>query len=1166
MAFKPTFEQELAISKGGSIIVSAAAGSGKTAVLVERVARILTDRVSPVSADKLLIVTYTNAAAAELRYRIEKRLALEFDANPTDTYLQKQKLLLNNAKICTIDSFCLDFIRENFELVGLDPSFKIADKSVLTSIYNFALSFVFNNYFENKDEEFYNLLNAFGERRDDEGVRSCVSKIYEFSRHIPFPENWLNSIVASYEDHALGKRNDWFTDALKIAEADAVDAYLEFKESLSLLESSDAAYDAYSANFEYYLTFSEELIEVCKTQNWDSVYKFLKTLSPPSCKRLSADHKTEAVCTAKDLRDSGKAKISAVSALIYCSQSELKDECVMMYPFVKKVIELVKEYGKKVDELLQERSLVTFLSAEQTALSLLACVENGKIVRSGYADSFSDMFDAVLVDEYQDTNTLQDTLFYHLSDCGKKLFCVGDMKQCIYKFRGANPSNFLAKKEEALFYDKRTSDHDMLRVDLGCNFRSRSQICDYINSVFRKILYFDNSGFNYDDKEELSPKAEFAENNESKIESHFLDFASIGDGGEFESKRHAEAQLIANTINEIVGKPGFLKDNDGGLRKAEYKDITILLRGLGEKGDVYADVLKKNGIPVSLAASDGINSDEVNTLVSYLKIINNPSDDIALMTVLTSPIFGITVDDLAIIRAEHRKGSLYSAIVASRKKGNEKIGRFLELLAKLRRKSPLSTIASLISDIFEETGMLTLASVNDGGAIKRQNLLFVHNLAISFETDAKREIRSFLTYFDSLTDKDFSVESSSGNSVKIMTIHSSKGLQFPICILANCSNQFNFLDLRNQVIINEPHGFSFEMYDSDGKAVKNNTLRSLMKYEEKYELLAEELRVFYVALTRAEEKLITFTTYKDLNKEIASKMALLERSGAKDTVPYSVFRRSLCYADWMTESYILDGYAKIILSGEGNDFIKVHREVNIPKITITAEQKEAPDLSKVEFLKDAYAFQYRYKDILGLQSKSSVTDIVHKADEDMYCFVSRPSFMQEKGLSSAERGTAIHKVMQHIDFEKAAENLEEELDRLYEYMYISETEYDSLDKDMFSTFFSSEIFNRILGADMVKREMRFLTEFPATELDTTLDGKFADENIVVQGAVDLLFVENGEIVILDFKTDRNKSKDELVSAYSQQLEIYSKACSKLLKLPVKELCIYSFALGETIYF
>lgn len=1164
MAFKPTREQELAINESGSIIVSAAAGSGKTAVLVERVARILTDKKHPVAANKLLIVTFTNAAAAELRYRIEKRLNSEFENNPNDNYLQKQKLLLSDAKICTIDSFCIDFIRENFELSGLEPSFKIADKSTVNSLNNFALSEVFNEHFDSKDNDFLTLLEAFGEKRDDETLRNCVYNVYEYSQHIPFPENWLDGIVKEYEEHASGYSTKWCEEALEVAETLAVDAVLELKEANALLLTCPAAYEKYSANYEYLLSFSEELIDLCKTRSWNDVYGFIKTLAPPKCKNLSGDEKTEAVLSSKKLRDSGKNKLSSVAGLLYCPEEDTKNEFSAMLPFIKKIIELVKEFGTKVSERLKEKGLITFLTAEQTALSLLAEVKNGEIVRGRYADSFSDMFDAVLVDEYQDTNTLQDTLFYHLSDCGDKLFCVGDMKQCIYKFRGANPTNFLHKKESAVFPENRTSDDFTLRVDLGCNFRSRKEVCERINSIFKKILYKDNSGFDYDDKEELVSRAEYPSNSEKKIESHYIDFSSVCDETEYEGRRYAEAQAVASTVEEIMERPDFLKAEDGiHLRKTEYKDITILLRGISEKGAIYAAALKENGIPVSLDDSEGLYSDEVNTLLSFLKIVNNPTDDIALLTVMTSPVFGISMEELAVVRASHVYGSFYSAVMAAYRRGEEKFVSFIDLLSAIRRKASMSSIASIIADIFEDTGLLNMVSISENGDSKRLNLLHVQSIALEFEKEGRRNLSAFLRYFESLSQKDFSVNSDSGNAVKIMTIHASKGLQFPICILANCSNQFNETDLRAQYIINEPHGFSFKMHDEDGKASDNNILRTLMLHEERKELLAEELRLFYVALTRAEEMLLTFSTYNDLDDEVAKKLALLERAEAEDVLPYSVFRRSKSYADWILEADILDGKKDVFINGVSDDNIIIHRSVVKPVAEKIVKDKAMPDEDLVNRLRSEYAYSYPYSDIIGLQAKSSVTDIVHKADSENYMFTSRPAFLHEKGLTSAERGTAMHKVIQHFDF-SAADDIDAELERLYEYTYISETEYEAVDKELLKSFFSSDLFKRILNSDIVKREMRFLAEFPATELDNTLESSFSGENVVVQGAVDLLFVENGEIVILDFKTDRSKDENELVSAYKQQLEIYSKACSKLLKLPVKELYVYSFALQKAI--
>ena len=1166
MAFSPTKEQALAINENGSIIVSAAAGSGKTAVLVERVMRLLTDEKSPVMADKLLVVTFTNAAAAELRQRIERRIQEEIKANPDNILLQKQSLLLSGAKISTIDSFCLDFMRENFEVIGINPSFKIADTPTINSLSKTALSQVIGGYFESKDKEFLSLLDFLGDDYDDSILQKTVTSVFDFSRHLPFPKLWLSEILNQYKAHSTGESDLWINGVLDVAKELAEDAYIQSSRALNLLSTSDAALEKYGANFTYFKEISAAVFEVANEGKWDEIFSILKDIKAPAVKRLSSDEKTSKIEEAVTYRDSAKKLIAKISSVVYAQKEDIIKEFVYIYPYIFKIIEIVNKYEDAFYSLLNENDLVTFYSAEQTVLDMLVKVENGKLVACDNIDVFSGKFDAILVDEYQDTNTLQDTLFTVLSGGGKNLFCVGDIKQCIYKFRGSNPLNFLHKKSSAKPIDSR-NENDMLRIDLGCNFRSRSEICDFINSVFTKLIYTENSGFDYDKDEELVANAEFPLNNDIKVENHFLKFDEILNNSEnaFKTKLEAEACAVADIIESVINKEPFLRDKNS-LRKAKYSDIAILVRSMRGKDEAFIGALKKRGIPVSVSAADILESDEVNTLISFLKIISNPSDDIALLTVLTSPVVSFSVNELAEIRAEHKRGNFYSALSFAAKNGNKKATEFISLLGVLRRRSIVVSLDVLIEEIFEETNLLNLYSKNENGDIKRSNLLCIQNLAADYGAVNSQDIQGFLQYFINMENRDFSFSNDSSDGVKIMSIHKSKGLQFPVCILANLTNKFNEQDLRDSVILSENRGISCVYYNENGEKQDNNILRTLMRHEEKKSLLSEELRIFYVALTRAEEKLITVSTYDNFNEELTQKNHMLELTNSKPRIEYSLFRKNVSYADWLIESLILDGKFDALIGKINDSQIVIHNKLKVDEPLINQNSVNTDDMNSanIDDLKLYYSYEYPYKELLDLQAKSSVTDIVHKADEKNYRFSARPVFMQSKGLSSAERGTAMHKVMQMADYVRCKTDLEAVLEELYENLVLSETEFNSLDIDLFKTFFSSELCDRIIRSDFVKREMKFLTEFKAGELLEDISEKSKNEEIIVQGAVDLLFAEDGGIVIVDFKSDRNKNENELINAYEKQLIIYAKACEKLLKMPVKELLIYSYSLGKTI--
>lgn len=1164
MAFNPTPEQRLAIDADGSIIVSAAAGSGKTAVLVERVIRMLTDEASPVMADKLLIVTFTNAAAAELSLRIEKRLEQELAANPDSLLLQKQQILISNAKICTIDSFCIDFIRENFEKIGISPSFKIADTATLNALQSKTLSETVNAYFEADDSDFLNLLNFLGDDYDDSTLRKTVLSVFEFSRHMPFPKLWFNSILQEYKLHSASMSDEWFNRAAHYAKDFAKDALNEITSALKLLELYEEPYEKYSANFLCFEELANKLINLIESNSWNEIYAVLSQTKAPALKRLSSELKTKEVLAAIDLRDCAKSSIDKISKIFYATKEEIIEEIGYIYTYVCKIVEVVNNFEVKLYNSLKENDLITFYIAEQAALSLLAKEENGKIVPSDDILSFSEKFDAVLVDEYQDTNTLQDTLFNILSENGKKLFCVGDVKQCIYKFRGSNPLNFLAKKQAAK-KEKGLTDGSALRIDLGCNFRSRSEVCNFINSVFEKLIYTETSDFEYDDSEKLVPEAEYPQSDELKVENHFIDFNEIQNNSEglFEDKLQAEAYIIAQKIEEIVNKEPFIKDKDG-LRKATYSDIAILVRSIKGKEEAYINALKERGIPASISASDLMESDEVNTLISLLKVISNPSEDIAVLTLLTSPVFSFTMNELAKIRAEHKYGSFYASVLTSAKNGNKKCADFVNMIATLRRRCVVLPLGVFIDEIFEQTNMLNIFSSRQNGDVKRQNLLCVQSIALEFDEGKNKDVHSFLNYFASLENKDFSLSGNGSDGVKLMSVHKSKGLQFPICILANTANKFNEQDLKDIVIISEENGIAFSYYNALGVKTDNNILRTLMKLDEKKSLLAEELRLFYVALTRTEEMLLTFSTFDSVDDELNRLKEQLAISNSVNRVELSLFRKNNTYADWLIETLLLDNKFEDCI----NDYhsIKIHKSVAVvdeSEKQVNVEEN-IPYSESAKRLSETYSYQYPFADLAELQAKASVTDAAHKADEKEYRFVTRPAFMHSKGLSSAERGTAMHKVMQMADYEKCKTDFSGQVDLLHENLVLSDAEYEALDFELFKTFFESKLCSRVISSKDVRREMKFLTELPAGDLLDGISDSCKDELIVVQGAIDLLFVENGEIVIVDFKSDRNKNEAELIEAYKKQLEIYAMACSKILNMNVKELIIYSYSLGREI--
>lgn len=1163
MAFNPTNEQREAIYSDGSILVSAAAGSGKTAVLVERVANLLVNAKPRVSADKLLIVTFTNAAAAELRSRIDKRLSEEFDLRPDDAEIQMQRILLNNAKICTIDSFCLDFIKENFEYSGVNPSFKIAEGSSVKMLEKQAMSALINDCFEKGEERFHNLLDFLGGNFDDSKLTECIFDLFNFSRNMPYPTLWLDNIVKDYSEFASGKSDKFVAEGLNIV-ADIFENALEYaNKSVEILKTDPVCFGKWGLNFTYFAEISSSLLSLANRNEWDACRQTAKTIKAPALKRVPDELKTDTILLALEYRDMAKELIKSSLSVLSDNLADLRKETEYISLHLSYLVELVKEYENRLYGLLDEQNLITFYKSEQTVLQLLTELEGDKIKPSNLAKFYAEQFDAVLVDEYQDTNSLQDMIFNILSDGGKKLFCVGDAKQSIYKFRGANPLNFIDKKDSAAYSKDRNAD-ETLRIDLKCNFRSRAEVCEYSNRLFEKLMSRKNALIEYDDAEKLSPEADFPSCDEPAAETHFVDFAALSNDEVLnaENATIAEAHKISDLILQSMEKSPFIRTNDkSGLRKARFSDFTILVRAMKGKGTTYIKTLRERGIPVTASVSDTIDSDEVNTLISLLKIINNPSDDIALLTVLTSPVFMFTINDIAIFRTQNRYKSIYSALIKASENGDVKSEKFIQLLSSLRKINVTSSLSELIEEIFDRTNLLNVFSAN-GEDTARMNLLSVQAFAETFEQDRKRDIRSFISYFEELDNRDFKLSTESSDCVTVMTIHSSKGLQFPVCIVAGCGNDFYFPDLRSSYYVDELYGVSFSYYLDDEKKEKN-LVRTLMKKDMEKQFLAEEMRLLYVALTRAVDKLIVMVTYRDMHKKLPKMVETAYKSLSSDRFSSVLYSQCKSYADWLVAAFSLSGDGSQMLAQKDGNGILFHKTTGHASVCENVEEIY-PDANISNELKSAYCRKYPYEEILEVESKASVTNLVHKADTDKYRFISRPAFLNSGGLTSAEKGTAVHKIMQYANFEICKSNLDSELERLHENFYLSDAEYESIDREVLSAFFSSTLCKRIIESSSLRREFKFLTEFSATELKVDLDVKYTDEMIVVQGAVDLIFEENGRLIIVDFKTDANKDESAFTQAYSEQLELYSKACEKLLKKPIGELILYSFSLQKEI--
>lgn len=1168
MSIKLTSNQENAVKKQGNILVAAAAGSGKTAVLVERVIEKLCRETDPVSADRLLIVTFTNAAAAEMRGRIEKRLNEEYLAHPDNAGLLRQKHLLSSAKICTIDSFCIDLVRENFNKAGVTPDFKITDGQALRPYDEKVMSGIINRYLEKNDETFLSLMDIIGAEYDDFNFLEFALDLYYDSRIIPFPDKWIDSLPEMYEKRCFDSDNPWWEYAFCYAKTVLDESRNSLAKAIDLLAVNEKAFEKYLPAFSDAAELLSEIYTAAEANSWDTFYNALCSFCYPSLPRVNNVGTIPEIAAAKDIfKDIKEKSLENLKKIFYNNNDFINKQFDKIYEPLKLLCEIIKEFQTEIfKEYLNQNSL-TFHNTEQLALNLLCEEKDGEIVIKEDALEFLDRFEEVMVDEYQDTNDLQDTLFKVLSRNEEKLFVVGDVKQSIYSFRGANPRNFLRKKNRYIPL-KDAKDGDAKKIILSKNFRCKPQVCEYINFFFENLMTEKTGEIIYDSEEALVPAAEYPSLSEIPTE-----FRLVNCNGADESEAVIEAKSISEYIKSVMSQGNVIRVDKDTLRPARYSDFTILLRSLKSKAPIMAAELKRQGIPVSYSNESFADSIEISTILSILKIIDNPQSDIELISAMMSPVFGFSAEDLALIRADKKDGNFYSAVIFASKSGNESALKFLKELEKYRLFAVMNPLDRLISFILHNTGYFDAVSAMKDGNRRRANLLLLCDYAAQYTSNNNGTISSFVRHIIKQSENGIkSAEAvTTSDTVNIMSIHASKGLQFPVCIIAGTASRFNKSEAMESTLYTTDFGIGFKYYDEDLKEKYTTVGREVILERLKSEKQEEELRLLYVAMTRTQDRLLFSSAHSNPENKIYDLKTLL--LSADSEINSAVFKRTNSYLDWLILSLLIHPDGKE-LRGNGTALLvkPTDSKITVNYCDYTAFSDDVskedtlqsePDPEITQAIKENINFVYPYSDILELESKASVSELANKAEGAKYAFKTTPTFMSGGKLTGANRGTALHKVMQFFDFGKYSDP-ETELERLKEWQFISEEEFEAVDIEKLKAFFNSDIFRRIQNSNMVKREMRFLTELPAKRINPELPDKYNDENIIVQGAVDLCFVEDGKVVILDFKTDRVKNSTALTEAYSEQLNIYAKACEKIFEMPVKEKIIYSFCLSEEI--
>ena len=1210
---KWTNEQLQAIQeKDSNILVAAAAGSGKTAVLVERIIHKIIDEQMDI--DKILVVTFTNAAASEMRERILEAIYKKLEENPENVHLQRQIILLNKASICTIHSFCLDVIHNHFYEIDLPSNFKIADTAEIDLLKQEVLDDLFEQKYTENDKNFIELLENYTNYRGDEALQELVLKIYKFIQSSPFPIKWLQEKLEllKIEDKDISQ-TIWGKLIIQTVDDD-------IQESIMQLEVTKSKMALYPEMTKFYQTISEDIInlqDLQKYNSWDELYIKLLNFNFskwPVDKKVINDLKEDS----KEIRDKVKKHIKEKTAkLLSCSQEQAVKDLKIITPILEKLSNLVTEFTKNFAEKKKEKNCIDFNDIEHFALKILLDENNNP---TEVAKKYKEKFEEIAIDEYQDSNLVQEAILTSISK-GNNIFMVGDVKQSIYKFRQARPELFLQKYDEYKNKEEKAQE-DNLKIQLFRNFRSRQNILNITNLVFESIMSKELGDINYNENEYLNYGANYPEPEEIKnyagiAELDIIDLkedesitAFEGEEDEEEQERVEddvlEAKFVANKIQELLNSDYMVFDKKLGYRKIRPKDIVILLRATSNLSPIYEKEISDLELPVfSDTSGTYLDTVEIQTILSVLKIIDNPLQDIPLVVVLRSSICNFTDNDLITIRLTDRNCNFYEALIKTRLicDGDlkNKIESFLEKLEKWKSISQYMPLDEFIWQIYLDTGYYQYVGLLPNGAMRQANLKTLFEKAKQYEKASFKGLFNFIQFIDKLKKQNGDLASAkligeNEDVIRIMSIHKSKGLEFPVVFLCNSHKKFNMQDLNDNILLHQDIGFGPTIMDTTRKIKYSSIAKDTIKLKMKQETLSEEQRILYVALTRAKEKLYITGRSKDFTKYVQDKNKVLEMYESENIkLDAKLMKKANSYLDWIMYVYLFNQGRTITLKGESyklSDIItlNVSNKKDLLKALAKEEVVEQIDLKeKIEqilknkseeenkkseqALKELLEWKYDYIVDTTLPTKSSVTKIKQEkikleemlkgieSEEVEYKKSYTPKFMQEdKKISSAEKGTLVHLCIQRLDERKDYElkDIQNMILNLVEKEIITQNEADAIDVNLIYQYTKSQLFEELRQAKEVHKEQPFYINIPAK--DVVSEAENSKKNILVQGIIDLYYIDkNDNLVLIDFKTDyisnEPNAKEKILEKYKVQLEIYKTALEQALGRKVNKTAI-----------
>lgn len=1244
MGVQWTKEQQEVISlRDRNILVSAAAGSGKTAVLVERILSKITDKNSPIDIDRLLIMTFTRAAAGEMKERISDAIEKALYEDPDNEHLQRQTTLIHTAQITTIDGFCAYIIRNYFHLIGLDPGYRTADEGELKLLRGDVVKALLEEYYARKDAKFQKFVECFATGKSDDNLGELIQKLYEMAMSNPFPEEWLQGCLSDYEIDSLEalRGTEWMKMLWGAVKDELQEAELLIKEARKVCAETDGPYlydDALNSD----LLIVRELMSLEEQRDYNGT---VKILAKPAFARLSAkkasDVDEQKKQKVKDLREEEKGILKELGQRYFQStEEEILEVIRYIREPVEMLIELTVRFMEQFSTAKREKNILDFTDMEHFALQILMTKEGEEPHMSQAARELSAKYDEVLVDEYQDSNYVQELLTTAVSgwiNQRKNIFMVGDVKQSIYRFRLARPELFMEK-----YKSYSTEESQEQRIDLHKNFRSRAQVLESVNFIFRQIMGEDLGGITYDKDAALYPGASFPEGeSEEFVKTEVLlvekDGEELGDIQDYEGEdssssdsrkelenqnaQELEALAIAQKIHEMVGKEQIVDKETKEYRPLEYGDIVILLRTAYGWAENFREVLASQGIPVYCTSRTGYFSAlEIVTVLNYLKVCDNPLQDIPLMGVLRSPIVGCTSQELAELRIEYPKGLLYESVTAyvKEKEQNplkEKLAEFLHLLEKVRNMAAYTPVHEVILYVLKETGYGNYARALPGGEQRYANLTMLVEKAMDYEKTSYRGLFNFVRYIEQLQayEVDYGEVNLTGagnTAVEIMTIHKSKGLEFPVVFVAGMGKQFNFQDMNARLLLHPDLGIGVDAVIPEKRVIASSLNKQIIRRQLQKESLGEELRVLYVAMTRAKEKLILTGTAGKLEKKILSLSRFLDNK--EELLPLGTRMKAKNYWDFVLPALVrhramgklLGEYGVLMKKQKGiyddvSDFVV--KKVTIRQMTEKEVVLQAGSQIQEEYLKNwdenkvydqavrdeiekRFSFVYPYKYLEDIPVKVSVSDLKKRSwhdeselEENISVSAEQqeeeeapvPAFMAEKQeeYKGAARGTAYHRVMECLDYAEVDtdEQLKVQLKRLLESQKMTEQETECIRIRDIRKFVDSGLGQRMKKAAMEKklyREQPFVIQRSASLIDSS----WKEETVLVQGIIDAYFIEDEEIVLVDYKTDRvgRGQEQKLIDLYHVQLEDYAQALERMTGKKVKEKIIYSFTLQKEI--